>query len=334
MLLAPAKRLGRAVSLRKSHSALDAVGGAVPIPTTQFAFRASQYVTNPQRNPLKSFFDKFEHISDCPPVLGIFNDIPWHKLREDEVHSWARAGFSWVVNDGEHQTYEGRYGSEQNAIIARLGMLPIQRLHREAISEHGDSFQKGARATMRPYGTTLEHAQTYFQSISFPIPGSATQDDRGGYPVRGGDRVMKFTPEGLRNAEIDTQGWIQFETGEYIFKHKLRDKILDLVAAQGKHKACVFIGPFDAIIRDGADPQMAAAINDLIYEGTRRGIPMGRVIGSGTMEDPQEIENAMVESMQCGTKLICVHKMTSDLPYYGAMNVAEPFWKACKRAGY
>ena len=61
------------------------------------------------------------------------------------MHSWARAGFTWAVNDGEHSMYEGRYGAEQNAMMLRLGVTPVQRLHREAISEHGDSLCKGAR---------------------------------------------------------------------------------------------------------------------------------------------------------------------------------------------
>ena len=55
------------------------------------------------------------------------------------------AGFTWVVNDGEHQVYEGRYGLEQNQSQLRAGITPVQRLHREAISEHGDAFVKGAR---------------------------------------------------------------------------------------------------------------------------------------------------------------------------------------------
>ena len=103
-----------------------------------------------------------------PPMLGIFNDIPNSKvpaqfsilgevhtslepinlplqIRDDEAHSWAKAGFTWVVNDGEHQVYEGRYGLEQNQAQLRAGLTPVQRFHREAISEHGDAFQKGAR---------------------------------------------------------------------------------------------------------------------------------------------------------------------------------------------
>lgn len=121
-------------------------------------------------------------------------------------------------------------------MMLRLGITPVQRLHREAISEHGDALLKGrlfslsvyyhlrhqgARATMRPYASNLEEAQIYFQSLNYPISGSgisttlssvylfflftANAYNRGGYPVRGGDRVMKFTPDQLREAEKDTQ---------------------------------------------------------------------------------------------------------------------------------
>lgn len=94
------------------------------------------------------------------------------------MQSWAKAGFSWVVNDGEHSQHFGHYGREQNAMIARAGMLPVQRLHREAVSEHGDAFQLGARATMRPYGTTLGEAESYLRAVNFPVVGKATPEDR------------------------------------------------------------------------------------------------------------------------------------------------------------
>jgi hypothetical protein len=109
---------------------------------------------------------------------------------------------------------------------------------------------------------------------------------------------------------------------------------LDIVAAQGKNKACIFIGPFDAIMRGGEDPKMGQAINDLIQAGASRGIAMGRVVGSGAMEDPAAIEEAMYQAIKLGARLICVHKMTTDLPFHGAQNVAEPFWRACTKAGF
>ena len=151
-------------------------------------------------------------------MLGIFNDIPSHKMREDEVEAWARAGFSFIVSDAEHRQISGWQGREENAMIGRAGMLPVQRLHREAISQHGDALQLGARATMRPYATTIAEAEQYFEAITFPRgqPGSASKDSRGGYPTRLGDRTLCFTPDSLRASESETQGWLQFETSEYI----------------------------------------------------------------------------------------------------------------------
>lgn len=319
---------------RKVDTALAVVGGEVPVTTAEFARRAYAYVMNPQYNPLKEVMDAHSNVKRIPPMLGIFNDIPWHNLREDEVHSWAKAGFTWVVNDGEHSIAEGRYGNAQNAMQLRCGILPIQRLNREAVSEHGDAFQKGARATMRPYGTTFEEAVQYYKAVTFPEEGKATKDDRGGYPVRGGDRSMKFTPGELRAAEVDTQGWIQFETGEYILNTTLRNKVLDLMVRQGNNKACVFVGPFDAILREGASNEMDRAIGDLFRACSERGILAGRVVGSGSMTDPAQIEDAMVKAINQGAQLICVHVLTSDLPYIGARDAAKPFWRAVKRAGF
>jgi len=321
-------------SRREIDTAVSVVGGEIPVTTAEFARRAYAFVMNPQYNPVKEVMDTCPNVGQTPPMLGIFNDIPWHNLREDEVHSWAKAGFTWVVNDGEHGQYEGRYGNAQNAMQLRCGILPIQRLHREAISEHGDAFQKGARATMRPYATTFEEAVQYYKAISFPEEGKATKDDRGGYPVRGGDRRMKFTPSELRAAEVDTQGWMQFETGEYIFDEDLRDKVLDEMVRQGKNKSCLFVGPFDAIMREGASTHMDRAIQNLFLACSKRGILAGLVVGSGSMTDMSQIEDAMVKAINQGARLICVHYMTSDLPYYGASQVTKPFWQAVKRAGF
>jgi 2-keto-3-deoxy-L-rhamnonate aldolase RhmA len=320
-------------SLTKVTS-LDVIGGHLPLETEEFAKRAYAYTKNPCRNPLKEIMDTFSSVEETPPFLGIFNDIPWHKFRENEAHSWAKAGFSWIVNDGEHPQWEGFYGREQNATEGRLGLLAVQRLPREAVSSFGDAYQLGARATMRPYGTTYEDAERYLHSVSFPVPGQATPFDRGGYPVRGGDGVMKFTPHELREAEVGVQAWIQFETTEYILDKALRDKILDLMASKGKNKVCGFVGPFDAIIRGGDNPEMNRAINDLFRAAMKRGLYMGRVIGSGSMEDPKQIEDAMVEAMENGCRLIAVHPVTSDFPYRGATVVAEPFFRACRRCGF
>ena len=148
--------------------AIEAIGGSRPLSAEVFAQRAYDYALNPTRNSLKAILDQSESVEKTPPLLGGFNDIPWHKLREAEVHSWAKAGWSWIVNDAEHSQWECWYGREHNAIESRHGILPVQRLAREACSEHGDAYQLGARATMRPYGTTYEDAERYFRSVNFP----------------------------------------------------------------------------------------------------------------------------------------------------------------------
>ena len=142
--------------------AIEAIGGDRPLKAEVFARRAYEYTLNPTRNPLKGILDKSESVEKTPPLLGIFNDIPWHQFRDNEAFAWAKAGFSWIVNDGEHCQVDGRYGREQHAIQNRLGLLGIQWLHREARSEHGDAFQMGTRATMRPYSTTFEEARSKF----------------------------------------------------------------------------------------------------------------------------------------------------------------------------
>ena len=314
--------------------AIGAIGGERPLTTEEIAKRAFEHAINPRRNPLKEILDAAESYERTPPLLGIFNDVARHKLREDEVHAWATAGFSFIVNDAEHLQWEGWYGREQNAVEARHGLLPLQRLHREASSSHGDAFQLGARATMRPYATTLREAEEYYRSIRFPNPGSATPFDRGGYPVRMGDRSMTFTPDSIREAETETQGWLQFETAELILYASVRDRVLDLMGEQGRNRACGFVGPFDAILREGAIPEMEEAIGRLFQAAARRGVHMGRVIGSGSMEDPSDIENAMVEAIDQGCRLICVHRFTSDLPLHGAMAISEPFFRAAKRCGF
>ena len=54
---------------------------------------------------------------------------------------------------------------------------------------------------------------------------------------------------------------------------------------------------------------------------------MGRLVGSGSMENPKDIEDNMV-------RLICAHPMASDLVYRGAAAVADPFFRAAKRCGF
>jgi 2-keto-3-deoxy-L-rhamnonate aldolase RhmA len=313
---------------------IEALGGHRPVGTEEFARRAYNWALKPGRNPVKAILDEAPSYEEVPPLLGIFNDISWYYLRESEAHAWAKAGYTWVVNDGEHCQWEGWYGREGNATLLRLGIMPVQRLHREALSAHGDALALGARATMRPYITTFEDAERYFRSIRFPSPGEATPWDRGGYPVRAGDRTMAFTPDSLRSAENETQGWLQFETAEVLLDTGLRDRILDLMVSQGRHRACGFVGPFDVILREGDVPEIEDAIDDLFRAARLRGIHMGRVIGSGSMEDPKDIEDAMVRAMENGARLICVHPMTSDMPYRGAFTMAESYFRAADRCGF
>ena len=112
----------------------DSLGGGVPLKTEEFANRAFKYTLNPLRNPVKEIMDRCSSVEDTPPFLGIFNDIPWNKFRENEAHAWAKAGFRWIVNDAEHTQWEGFYGRAQNAIEGRLGLLAVQRLHSAANS--------------------------------------------------------------------------------------------------------------------------------------------------------------------------------------------------------
>ncbi|MBN1834391.1 MAG: hypothetical protein JW820_01005 [Spirochaetales bacterium] len=314
--------------------AVDAIGGNLPLRAEQFAARAHAAALDPLRNPVKAIMDQCPSVERTPPLLGIFNDIPWHKFRESEAHAWAKAGFLWIVNDAEHCQWEGHYGKEQNAAELRLGLLPVQRLNREAVSAYGDAYQLGARATMKPYGTTYQDAERYLRAVRFPEPGKATPHDRGGYPVRTGDRTMMFTPQELVQAESEIQGWVQFETAEYIMDTDLRDRVLDLMVGHGPNRACGFVGPFDAVLREGDLPEVNQAINDLFRAAARRGIHMGRVVGSGAMADPRDIEDGIVEAIENGARLISVHWQTSDLTFQGAVSVAEPFFRACERCGY
>lgn len=315
-------------------TAIEAIGGTRPLDAEIFANRAYSYYKNPRRNPVKEILDSSESYDKTPPFLGIFNDVPWYKLREDEVISWAKAGFSFIINDGEHMQWEGYYGREQNAMESRLGLLPIQRLHREARSAHGDSFQLGALATMRPYSVSLEEVTDYYNSINFPTPGDPKPESRGAYPVRGGDREFYFTPKSLRDIETEVQGWVQFETAELIIDENQRNKALDIMQEQGPNKACGFVGPFDLILREGELPNVEKAVENLFIEAAKRKIHMGRVVGSGSINSPKAIEDAMVRSIELGVRFISVHYMTTDLVLHGAMQVAEPFFKAAERCGF
>ncbi len=314
--------------------AIEAIGGYRPVETEELARRASAFVLQPTGNPLKAVLDQAASIEKAPPLLGVFNDIPWHRFREDEAHAWARAGFSWVVNDAEHSQGEAWYGREHNAALARLGLTPVQRLPREAVSQHGDAMQLGARATMRPYATSFEEAEVYYRAIAFPVPGETTRHSRGAYPMRGGDRVSTPTLEALRDAETQTQGWLQFETSELILDLGLRDRVLELMAAQGRNRACGFVGALDATLREPDAARVESGIARLFEAAMHHGVPMGRVVGGGVRQGPQEVEDAMVAAIEGGARLIAVHHLTSDLPFHGALAAAEPFFRAARRCGF
>jgi len=310
------------------------IGGKFPLNGEEFAIRAYDYTLNPNQNSLKRILDNARSYEETPPLLGMFNDIPWYQFREDEAQIWAKTGFSFIVNDAEHCQREGWYGKDQNRSLSRLGLLPVQRLPREALSSHGDAYQLGARATMKPYGTTFEEAKNYFECINFPTPGKATVHNRGAYIRRLNDRTTTFTPESLLEAETETQGWIQFETAEYILNLELRNQILDLMQAQGKNKTCGFVGPFDLVLREGNIPNLEESIYDLFKTAAKREIHMGRVVGSGSLNDPQKIEETMVRTIEMGARLIALHYLTSDMAEYGARNVSEPFFRATERCGF
>ena len=106
------------------------------------------------------------------------------------------------------------------------------------------------------------------------------------------------------------------------------------MASQGRNRACGFVGPFDAILREGELPEVEDAVTALFKAAAQRGVHMGRVVGSGSMEDPKDIEDAMVRAIEARARLICAHPFTSDLPLRGALAVTEPFFRAAERCGF
>ena len=87
-------------------------------------------------------------------------------------------------------------------------------------------------------------------------------------------------------------------------------------------------------LREGDLPEVNDAVNALFRAAAERGVHTGRVVGHGAMEDPQDIEDGMVEAIDNGARLICVHPLTSDMVFRGAYAMAEPFFRACKRCGF
>ena len=149
------------------QSAIDAIGGSLPVSIEELAERASLSVLRPMRNPVRDVMTSGDGSgSEVPPMLGVFNDIPWHQLRESDIASWAKAGFAWIVNDGEHNGPDGRMTRELNATFVRYGITPVQRLHREALSEHGDVRVCLASSSSPPPPRIKSHREQLFPHTS------------------------------------------------------------------------------------------------------------------------------------------------------------------------
>ena len=61
-------------------------------------------------------------------------------------------------------------GSAQNQSQLRAGITPVQRLHREAISEHGDALQLGARSAFPSFVSATSAAGTAAAAAPAPPP--------------------------------------------------------------------------------------------------------------------------------------------------------------------
>ena len=319
-----------------ARSALDLVGGTLPVGASEFAARAHAYVMDPCRSTLKAAMDASPSVRESPPFLGIFCDIPWHQLRESEVKLWARAGFAFIIADGEHSAQEGRLGREQFSMLSRHGLTPIQRLHREARSAHGDALCLGARGTMAPYGSNLGHLTEYLQCVDYPKPGAATPHSRGGYPMRAGDYSVIGTPKALRAAEAETTAWVQFETTEYILDAQLQSRVLETMAAHGPNRTVAFVGPLDAAMTSGhvAGDALAEAMDGVMGAAADKGVWSGRVVAATAPEDPESAYDGFARAIGAGGRMLCPGYLASDLAYYGARAVAAPFFRAAADAGF
>lgn len=301
---------------RRSYtpSAMTTVGVA------ELAERAKLAVLDPQRNAVKERLPA--------PQLGIFNDIPRQQFRESDARALALAGFSFVVNDAEHGGPDCVYGREENAMLARLGLTPLQRLPREALSAHGDALCCGARGTMRPYGTTLAEATDYLETVAFPAVGSAGRRSlaRGAFPVRKGDGSLTFTEDSLRDAELGkTLPLLQFETEEYLLDAALRGEVL---AALAQADAGAFVGAFDAGMRARDPSLIPAGVEALCGEAEALGVVTGGVVGGPT---PEDAEANILTHLRWGMRLVATPVLLSDVALHGALAVAAPFHAAVAR---
>ena len=285
------------------------------ITTETLAERARLAVLDPQRNAVVEALTTSNR-----PLLGLFNDIPRHKIRESDARAWALAGFEFVVNDGEHSGSDLLYGREENALLQRYGLTPIQRLPREAISAHGDALACGARGTMRPYALTLEDAEIYVEAMDFPVAGgSLRRHARGAYPVRAGDGAMTFTPDSLREAEAGrTLACLQFETEEYLFDDEMRRSVLKVLSKRGN--ACAFVGALDASMRCGDAARVANGVAELCRDANEAGVAVGGVVGGDS--------DNVLKHMRMGMRLIAPPVFASDFALHGAVAAAKAFQEA------
>ena len=284
------------------------------VSTATLAERAKLAVLDPQRNGVIEALTTSNR-----PLLGLFNDIPRHQLRESDARAWALAGFEFVVNDGEHSGNDLLYGREKNAMLQRYGLTPIQRLPREAISAHGDALACGARGTMRPYALTLDDATTYVEAMDFPVGEGPRRHARGAYPVRAGDGAMTFTPDSLREAEADrTLACLQFETEEYLFDEGLRQSVLEVLSKRGN--ACAFVGALDASMRCGDAERVSKGVAELCRDANEVGVAVGGVVGGDAAN--------VLRHMRMGMRLVAPPVFASDFALHGAVDAAAPFHEA------
>jgi len=95
---------------------------------------------------------------------------------------------------------------------------------------------------------------------------------------------------------------------------------------------------------------MEACLVNLLEPGDSAGIGVAGVFGTRMAEIVRrcgaravcvEVEmgqpvpsDRMVEAIDNGARLICVHPLTSDMVFRGAYAMADPFFRACKRCGF
>jgi hypothetical protein len=140
---------------------------------------------------------------------------------------------------------------------------------------------------------------------------------------------LQYTIPELREEDGRTMCVVQFETPA-AFEPPVRDAILDRLAAfaNGKYLGAAFAGPFDLAVQSGGAEGVAAAISSLHAAAISRDVLSGSVVGGAT---PQETEENMLAAMRAGARLIACGPLLSDLSYYGADAVAEPFRRAAAR---